>query len=215
MIFQNFTSIGAGFRTARNLLLVLLVTVSETALAETTLFVSPGTPVSVESDLTPSAELLQQLEAGTPVTEVKRNPELGYSKIQLPDGRTGWIASNRLSDKEPTQTEIMLASKELQGLTVPKLREELVKARGELNELRHIRAVSDQINADRENLKKIVDELTPQLKEAQERLTRLDSERDVLLFASGGVVLLSGIVLGILFPYLSVGSRKKKKGLSF
>ena len=213
MIFQH---ISAGSRLAKNLLLLLLLaSLSLTARAETTFFVTPGSPVAVDSDLTPSAELLQQLEAGTSVTEVKRNQELGYSKIQLPDGRTGWIASNRLTDKEPTQTELMLASKELQGLSLTKLREELVKARGELNELRHIRAVSDQINADRENLKKIVDELTPQLKEAQERLTRLDSERDVLLFASGGLVLLSGIVIGIIFPYLSVGSRKKKKGLSF
>ncbi|RQW82820.1 MAG: hypothetical protein EHM62_02920, partial [Methylococcus sp.] len=87
---------------ARILLFVLAMLLSLASMAETgNHYVAPGAVVDLRSGLAKKDKPIRTLEPGTAVKVLQTNAKLGYSKVKLPTGETGWIVTPQLPKVPP------------------------------------------------------------------------------------------------------------------
>jgi len=168
--------------------LLLLLAFSQSLLAETR-YVTDQFEITLRSGASTSNSILKMLKSGQPVTVIEDDIASKYTLVQTPDGKQGYVLTRYL-DRQPSARERLAAlQKKTEKLqkTITELRKELSQTRSNLqsdnetiNRLkRELKATQDELeslkNATRDTVQVIEQNRT-----LQQRITRLESEKQIL-----------------------------------
>ena len=195
--------------------LVLSFFVAQVSSEEESAFIGANGPAEMKSGLSNRDRLLKNLEPGTPVKVIKNNAKLGYAKIELEGGETGWIVSKYLSQEAPPKTKLpaepLLAEPEKR--TPEQLEQEVSRLQTELVAVRQASADVLRIQAERDQLQGSVITLKRELDTITREKNALNEDQKQSWFMVGGLVMVIGIVLGVVLPRISI--RRKNNWGSF
>lgn len=201
---------------ARSFFFVLAMVLSLASMAETgTRYVAPGQAVDLRSGLAKKDKTVRTLEPGTTVKILQTNVKLGYTKVKLPSGETGWIVTRQLTQvpPPPPQPEAQQAvSTSIQpALPVAKSPEQLQAEVGhlqtELIAIRQASANALRIQAERDQLQSSVISLRKEVDTLLREKNALNDDQKQSWFLIGAGVLLGGMLLGAFLPRLSFRRR--------
>lgn len=200
----------------RSLLLLLALCLTVDAHSTTTAaYVAQGAKAELKSGLSKSDKVIRALEPGTPLTVVKKNAKLGYTKVQTANGEAGWLPSRLLTSEAPPPppAEAPVAAVEIPAKSPQQLQAELEHLQTELQAVRQASANVLRIQAERDLLEENVISLRRELETALREKSVLNDDQKQVWFLIGGGVLFAGILIGVLLPRLSV--RRQNSWSSF
>ncbi len=154
------------------------------------------------------------VKAGEKVTELEKSADGKYTRIQLPNGSSAWIESNKLKDQPSLK------------VLVPTLESKLAEYKDKVDNAEQYR--QNAINDYSEKLKQAeqtIESLQARNKELEQinksQDTKLESmlnqvddkRRDLIVtwFTYGGLVAGGGFLLGLILPAIMPGRRKKDR----
>lgn len=201
---------------ARSFFFVLAMVLSMASMAETgTRYVAPGQAVDLRSGLAKKDKTVRTLEPGTTVKILQTNVKLGYTKVKLPSGETGWIVTRQLTQVPPPppqpEAQQAVSTTTQPALPVAKSPEQLQAEVGHLQtELIAIRQASTnalRIQAERDQLQSSVISLRKEVDTLLREKNALNDDQKQSWFLIGAGVLLGGMLLGAFLPRLSFRRR--------
>lgn len=201
---------------ARSFFFVLAMVLSLASMAETgTRYVAPGQAVDLRSGLAKKDKTVRTLEPGTTVKILQTNVKLGYTKVKLPSGETGWIVTRQLTQVPPPppqpEAQQAVSTTTQPALPVAKSPEQLQAEVGHLQtELIAIRQASTnalRIQAERDQLQSSVISLRKEVDTLLREKNALNDDQKQSWFLIGAGVLLGGMLLGAFLPRLSFRRR--------
>ncbi|MFZ1538346.1 MAG: TIGR04211 family SH3 domain-containing protein [Chromatiaceae bacterium] len=168
-------------------------------------------------------KVLRSLPTGTPVEVLSSNAKSGYSKVRTEDGKTGFVASDRLQD-EPIPRDQVAALKAKVAMfqekfdkLPPSLKEvqasldtalaDKHRLEEELLSIRQAAGDAPRILRERGELRQTVADLTRQVGELEQINRELDHQNAQHWFLIGGGVVFGGILIGFLLPQVRLGRR--------
>lgn len=201
---------------ARSFFFVLAMVLSLASMAETgTGYVAPGQAVDLRSGLAKKDKTVRTLEPGTTVKILQTNVKLGYTKVKLPSGETGWIVTRQLTQvlpppPQPDPQQAVSATTQ-PALPVAKTPEQLQAEVGhlqtELIAIRQASANALRIQAERDQLQSNVISLRKEVDTLLREKNALNDDQKQSWFLIGAGVLLGGMLLGAFLPRLSFRRR--------
>jgi SH3 domain protein len=200
---------------ARILLFVLAMLLPLASLAESgTRYVAPGEAVEFRSGLAKKDKAIRTLEPGTTVKVLQTNAKLGYSKVKLPTGETGWVVTRQLTQVPPPpkpDTQQPVATENQPALPAAKTPDQLQAEVGhlqtELIAIRQASANALRIQAERDQLQSSVIALRKEVDTLLREKNALNDDQKQSWFLIGAGVLLGGMLLGAFLPRLSFRRR--------
>ena len=183
--------------------------------AEESAYIGANGPAEMKSGLSAQDKLIRNLEPGTPVKVLKNNLKLGYAKIQLEGGETGWIVAKFLSQEAPLRPKVPVEPLlvEPEKKTPEQLEQEVSRLQTELVAVRQASADVLRIQAERDQLQGSVITLKRELDTITREKNALNEDQKQSWFMVGGLVLIAGIILGVVLPRISI--RRKNNWGSF
>ena len=208
----------------RFLILLLLVCVASTALAETR-YVSDRLEITLRTGTSTQYSIIRMLPSGMRLEVLERDAESGYTRVRTPDGTEGWVlarylmaqpaardqvavateraanASLRVTDLE-AQVEALSAERDALQAQRDGLESELAEVRAELERIRRVSASAVELDkANRELRTRVAAaEQDGTLLRAEIAELKRNTQRD--WFVAGAGVLVLGLVLGLVLPRL-------------
>lgn len=201
---------------ARSFFFVLAMVLSLASMAETgTRYVAPGQAVDLRSGLAKKDKTVRTLEPGTTVKIIQTNVKLGYTKVKLPSGETGWIVTRQLTQvpPPPAQPEAQQAVSATTQAALPvaktpeQLQAEVGHLQTELIAIRQASANALRIQAERDQLQSNVISLRKEVDTLLREKNALNDDQKQSWFLIGAGVLLGGMLLGAFLPRLSFRRR--------
>ena len=201
---------------ARSFFFVLAMVLSLASMAETgTRYVAPGQAVDLRSGLAKKDKTVRTLEPGTTVKILQTNVKLGYTKVKLPSGETGWIVTRQLTQIPPPppqpEAQQAVSTTTQPALPVAKTPEQLQAEVGhlqtELIAIRQASANALRIQAERDQLQSNVISLRKEVDTLLREKNALNDDQKQSWFLIGAGVLLGGMLLGAFLPRLSFRRR--------
>jgi SH3 domain protein len=198
----------------RIFLLALTLIILPAVQAETaTRYIGASGPAELRTGLTKKDKTIKTLEPGTPIKILKLNPKLGYARVQLASGESGWIASRSMTTEapvvKPSEASEQATATEAPAKTPQELQAELKRLETELIAVRQASANVLRIQAERDQLQESVIAQRKELESALRDKNALTDDQKQAWFLIGGGVLFAGILLGVLLPRLSVRRRSQ------
>ncbi len=213
---------------------LLLLLLAGVAGAETR-YVTDQLKITMRSGESNRHRIVKMLPSGTPVTVLNDNKATGYSKIQLANGKTGYVltrqllrqpvARDRLAAMEKRIRELEASPNELRKRLAElskahqalqqehdRLQAEKARIQKELDTLKRTAANAVQIDQERRKLRKQVVTMSRDLADQEQEIRELKNSAAQRWFLIGGGVLFGGILLGLILPHLRVRRRKDSWG---
>ena len=218
----------------KKILLLALLLTAGLASAETR-YVTDQLKITMRSGESNKHRIVKMLPSGTPVTVLSDNKATGYSKVQLANGKTGYVLTRQLL-KEPVARDRLAAmekrikeleaspnelSKRLAALSREhddlkrrhaELQAEKDRIQKELDTLKRTAANAVQIAQERKKLRKQVATMSRELADQEQEIRELKNSTTQRWFLIGSGVLFGGILLGLVLPHLRVRRRKDSWG---
>ena len=218
----------------RILLLAVLLTFAITAAAETR-YVTDQLKITMRSGESAKHRIVKMLPSGTPVTVLSTNKKTGYSKVQLANGKTGYVLTRQLLAEPVARDRLAAMEKRIQELEATpgelssrlaklsrehdelqrahkELQTEKDRIQNELETLQQTAANAVQIAQERKKLRKQVATMSRELADQEQEIRELKNSTTQRWFLIGGGVLFGGILLGLILPHLRVRRRKDSWG---
>jgi SH3 domain protein len=201
--------------------LIIFVASGQSVFAKT-MYTSDITEISVRQGRDTSYPVIKTLKSNEPVTVLESSN--GWSKIQLPDGKEGWLISSYLTDKAPPSPTAPEAGKKMEQITLQleatgaeneRLKKEIQSLKAQLDNnlknLANLQASVDGNPADSEEflaLKAKLNTISAEAKEKTDKIKELEKQlagvgKDpgqykcyLYLFLAGAGVLLLGMMIG-------------------
>jgi SH3 domain protein len=154
------------------------------------------------------------VKVGQRVTELGKSTDGKFTRIQLPNGNSAWIESNKLKD-QPSFKEL-----------VPSLEAQLAEYKdkvdnAEKNQQNAIRDYAEKLQKAEQTIESLQaknNELEQLNKQQEIKLESMlnqvdDKRRDLIVtwFTYGGLVAGGGLLLGLILPAIMPGRRKKNR----
>ena len=213
---------------------LLLLLIATNALAKTA-YVTDQLRITMRSGESAKHRIIKMLKSGTEVSVLSRNAKTGYSKVQLKDGKTGYVLTRQLLDQPVARDRIVTLEKRIQELEsnpselssrlsilsrehdqlqskYKALLDEKNRIATELATIKRTSANAVQIAQERSSLRKQVATMTRDLADQEQEIRELKNNSTQRWFLIGGGVLLGGIFLGLLLPHLRVRKRRDSWG---
>ncbi len=180
---------------------------------ETTRYISDQLSVAVRAGPGPRQRVLEMLPAGQ-VVQWLADGAGGYSQIQTPGGKTGWVLGSELMStpparlqlaalqREPPQTERVQTELRQTQLALQKLQAHNQQQLQELAELRQAAAQPQQLLQENQALRARHQQLTHERDLLAQEVQSLRQRGAQDWFMIGAGVLLAGILLGVALPRL-------------
>jgi SH3 domain protein len=195
------------------LLALALITLPVVEAETATRYIGASGPADLRTGLAKKDKTIKTLEPGTVVKLLKLNPKLGYARVQLTTGESGWIASRSMTTEAPTvksgEASEQITATEAPAKTPQQLQAELKRLETELIAVRQASANVLRIQAERDQLQESVIAQRKELESALRDKNALTDDQKQAWFLIGGGVLFAGILLGVLLPRLSVRRRSQ------
>ncbi len=213
----------------------LFAGVSVAYAAADTRYVIDKLEATVRSGQGTDYQILRIIPSGTPVKILEQARD-GYVRVELQDGKTGWmlarylseapIARVRLADAEQHLAQLadenVRLKDEKQALAQAKLEteqalnrldEEQTKLKGELSDLSKLAARPKEVESENKELQGRISTLETEARQLREENQSLQTGSDQTWFLAGAGVLLGGFLLGVIVP--RIRWRKKASWDSF
>lgn len=199
--FPHPMTIKLSFRCLLLLLTLTLPLAGQTATE--TAYVAQGIAIELKVGISKKDKVIQPLEPGTPLKVLKRNTKLGYVKVQLESGESGWIPLRAITSKPPpVEPPAESTPSAPPSLSAQQAQAERDHLQTELQAVRQASANVLRIQAERDQLQESVISLRKELDTALREKNVLNDDQKQAWFLLGGGVLLIGIVLGVVLPRL-------------
>lgn len=181
--------------------LLLLALLAPAVVAETA-YILESASANLRSGQGSQQKILRELSPGSAV-EVLETSVAGYTRVRLGDGTEGWVSSTDLTREPPAAVRVGLLESELARLKI-----ENQRFKEEVMELRELAAEPLRYRNENDALQKEVLALKSEVRllDEKSRLSQEDSERS--WFLTGAGVLVGGLILGLIIPWLL---RRRKK----
>ncbi|MDH5712166.1 MAG: TIGR04211 family SH3 domain-containing protein, partial [Gammaproteobacteria bacterium] len=123
--------------------IVLLATVSAPAQAKTA-YITDELNIAVRSGATTGHRIIKFLKSGAAITVLGSSEDDKFVEIELPDGATGWVATENVMDIPSARDRLVTANEKLDKAkqenkdlkkTIDELRTEAKRLKGEINSL--------------------------------------------------------------------------------
>ena len=98
------------------IILAIMLGFSTPGMAQKTLYVSDNNRLAVHSGPSNKFRIIAFLKSGTAVTELEIDENTGYSKIQTPKGKEGWILSKDLMTQPSAKDRLRKSQNTIEGL---------------------------------------------------------------------------------------------------
>jgi SH3 domain protein len=203
-----------------------IVLLAGTAAAAQTHYITDRVNITLRTGPGVGHKIVAMIQSGQPVNLLE--PQRDWSRIELPDGKVGWVLSRFITDEVPSQIELtelknrnVELSFEFDALKAEnsRLKSENEQLAGELETTRKaleaIQTEHESLKTDsadyfelEANYRKTADRLTNTLKHSanlETELNRLRRNRNIRWFLSGAGVL----VFGFIFGYSSRRQRRR------
>ncbi len=218
----------------KKILFLLLLLFTADVLAKTA-YVTDQLKITMRSGESAKHRIVRMLKSGTQVNVLSSNAASGYSKVQLADGKTGYVLTRQLLNQPVARDRIVKLEQRIKELEstpgelssrLAKLSREhdelLLKHKALLNEknalatelatLKRTSANAVQIAQERTSLRKQVATMTRDLADQEQEVRELKNNSTQRWFLIGAGVLLGGIFLGLILPHLRVRKRRDSWG---
>ena len=218
----------------KRILLLAFCLTAFTVQAETR-YITDQFKITMRSGESSTHRIIQMIKSGTPVTVISSNKKSGYSKVETPNGKSGYVltrqllkspvARDQLADLQARITELESAPGELSSklAKLSKEHQELKSAhqtilaeknaiQKELTTLRHTSANAVQIAQERTTLRKQAATMTRELEDQKQEIRELKNNSNQRWFLIGAGVIIAGIFLGLILPHLRVRKRRDSWG---
>jgi len=198
-------------------------------------YVTDQFKITLRSGESSTHKILRMLPSGYKLQLISSNPQTGYSQVRTEDGKSGYvltrqllnipvardrlaIAESRLKEllQEPEKLSAKLAAvqNKLQTLqnshdTLSREKEKLDK---ELETIRRTASDAIRISNERNELRKLVAQLTHQVEELKQENRELSNNSNQKWFMIGAGIIILGIVIGLILPHLRFQRRKNSWG---
>ncbi|HHH39681.1 MAG TPA: TIGR04211 family SH3 domain-containing protein [Sedimenticola sp.] len=219
----------------KKILLGLVLLFAATHLQAESRYVTDQFKITLRSGESATHKILRMLPSGYELELIKSNPATGYSKVRTKDGKTGYVLTRQLMkvpsardrlaraeaqlaelQQEPDKLTARLVNlqKEHQTLkanyaTVKKQKEELTR---ELETIRRTAANAIRISNERNDLRKMVAQLTQQVENLKQENRELSNDSNQQWFMIGAGIIILGIIIGLILPHLRFQRRKSSWG---
>lgn len=175
--------------TKRTIVLLLALVFANTAVCAETLYVTDRILLGVHQDAAENSTVIATIPSGTPVAVLERGDD--FIKIQLADGKQGWVSAGYLKAQKPATAELDAAYAKLKQAqdTAKKLSDALDKKE------RESQVRQDEIANDKSTIKELQKKLKDQgaaapsaPKEAEEKIQALQAQVKQLTEAKAKLV---------------------------
>nr|WP_156801542.1 TIGR04211 family SH3 domain-containing protein [Psychromonas sp. CNPT3] len=198
-------------KTIKYLLVAITLTFSF-SLSAATRYVSDNIFIYLHSGPGLDYRITGTVKVGTPLKTLKYDSNSKFMKIKLPNGREGWVKNNELQTTPPAKTRLPAVKKELLAAqnklsaTIENNKNNLAVKAQSNNDLDELIL---SLRNDKSALEKTILDL--QAKNLELDLLQDTKEDRVQMewMLNGGGVLLFGLIVGLLLPFLP--RRKKRK----
>lgn len=193
------------------LLALALITLPAVQAETATRYIGISGPAEMKTGLAKRDKTIKMLEPGTSVKILKLNTKLGYARVQLDSGESGWIVSRSMTTEppvvKPSKASEQAIATESPAKTPQELQAELKRLETELIAVHQASANVLRIQAERDQLQESVIAQRKELETVLRDKNALTDDQKQAWFLIGGSVLFAGILLGILLPRLSLRRR--------
>ena len=209
---------------------LLLLFISTPGFAETTLYVSDDLTIPMRSGTTNRHKILKFLDSGTAVKLLEKTDDESYARIQLDDGKEGWVKMEHLMNTPSARDRLVTTNQKLESRmdeirslkdTISDLKNqnsELEQARQKLQqqnssleqtlaELRRTAAQPIAIHEENKQLQTKIDELSETNQQLVAENANLNDNSLKEWFIIGAAVAIGSLILGLIIP--NIRWRKK------
>ena len=176
----------------------------------TTAFIAEGAPAELRSGVLKKDRTIMTVDPGTRLTILKQNSKSGFVQVRLDSGQTGWLPARMISKQAPVITApppVQVTTPEAPQKSAQQLQSEVNHLQTELLAVRQASSNILRIQAERDQLQETVISQKKELESALRDKHALNDDQKQQWFLTGAAVLLSGIVIGVILPRLSVRRR--------
>jgi len=217
------------------ILLSLILLLSFGQLQAESRYVTDQFKITLRSGESASHKILRMLPSGYKLELISSNSQTGYSQVRTADGTTGYVltrqllnipvardrlasAESRLEEllQEPGKLSAKLAAVQNSLETLQQshatLSQEKEKLDKELETIRRTASDAIRIANERNELRKLVAQLTHQVEELKQDNRELSNNSNQKWFMIGAGIIILGIVIGLILPHLRFQRRKNSWG---
>lgn len=219
----------------RKILFGLILLSSLTQLQAAERYITDQFKVTMRSGESSTHKILRMLPSGQKVELISSNESSGYSRVQTEDGKQGYVLTRQLMDIPSARDRLVSAEQRLQELQqepgklsaqLAKLQQEHSALQGAYQDLNGAKAKLDEeldtirrtasnairISNERNELRKMVSQLTHQVEELKQENRELSNQSNQQWFLIGAGIIILGIVIGLILPHLRFQRRKNSWG---
>jgi len=231
---HQITVVSTGVTVKRLVLLVVLF-LGFGQLQAASRYVTDQFQITLRSGESTTHKILRMLPSGYKVDLISSNADSGYSLVRTEDGKEGYVltrqlleipvardrlekAERRLNEllQEPGKLSAQLAAVQSKLDEVQQshdsLAQEKAKLDGELESIRRTASDAIRISNERNELRKLVAQLTHQVEELKQENRELNNNSNQKWFMIGAGIIILGIVIGLILPHLRFQRRKSSWG---
>lgn len=220
----------------RRVPLFILILIGTVAAAQAeTQYVTDQLQVPLRAGESARYKIIRMLESGTPLEVLDVNKDTEYTRVRTNNGAQGYVLTNQLqtepaartqlTDMQARLTELQQAPEALAAKlsalqiehaslteTAQALKDKKQSLEQELATIRHSSTNVLEITNERDRLRIQVTELTREREELVQKHSDATHQIQQRWFLIGSGVLTVGVVIGLLFPHLSLRRRKSSWG---
>jgi len=198
-------------------------------------YVTDQFKITLRSGESSSHKILRMLPSGYKLQLISTNPQTGYSQVRTEDGKSGYVLTRQLMNIPVARDRLALAESRLKELLQEpeKLSAKLAAVQNKLQKLQNShdtlsrekekldkeletirRTASDaiRISNERNELRKLVAQLTHQVEELKQENRELSNNSNQKWFMIGAGIIILGIIIGLILPHLRFQRRKNSWG---
>ena len=220
-----------------SVLIVILATISTPAQAKTA-YISDEIKIAMRSGASTQHRIIKFLVSGTEFTVLGSSDDEKFIEIELPDGKTGWVAAENVMDTPGARELLVSANNKLSQArqenkdlknTIAELKAEAKQVKSEMNALQNERtrlseslddlkvAAANPLMLRQENM-----QLKESLNKVEARAEELDKDNQQLRsnvaqewFIIGGAVSMGSLIIGLILTRINWTRKRDSWGSDF
>lgn len=219
----------------RAILVFLVLMLSTASSLAATRYVTDQFQITMRTGMSTSHKIISMLPTGSALEVLSVDRESGYTQVRTADGKTGYVLTRQLLDEPvardrlgvlqervaeleaaPGELSARLASLQKEHAALEQDHTQLQKVKQQIETdygaLQRTAANAVRISNERNELRKLVAQLTGEVEELKQQKRELENSSAQRWFLIGAGVILGGVLLGLILPNLRIRRRRDSWG---